>query len=367
MRRLTPAKRLAALALATLLASIATWSVLSLDPASGQDKPIRIRRTHNGFYRPEPNRPLFVLAVGSDAGSPRYKREGPADRGRADSIHIIAINPEKRSGTIVGIPRDTYVNVRGYGGRINGALAAGGMDLMVDVTEQFTGLTMDYSMLVSFEGFEDMVNELGGIVVDIPYRITDRYSHSNFEKGQQVLGGFQALAFARNRHDAPRGDFSRSENQGLIMLGALRHARAETFEDPGMFMHYLKIFFKYVDTDLSVDEALQLGLMATRLQTTDIDNIVIDGYPTTLPDGASVVRTTRNADRLFEDIEPDAVIDDPTVLNPGPRPALPRQTEEPLPEPSPSTDPSPSGSAEPTADPDPQPSGDSSPSPRASL
>jgi len=350
--------------MATLLASIAAWSMLSLSPASGQDKPVRIRRTHNGFYRPEPNRPVFILVLGSDAGSPRYKREGPADRGRADSIHIIAINPERKSGTIVGIPRDTYVNVRGYGGRINGALAAGGVDRMVDVVEQFSGLTMDYSMLVSFEGFEDMVNELGGVVVDIPYKITDRYSRSDFDKGQQVLGGFQALAFARNRHDAPRGDFSRSENQGLIMLGALRRARAETFDDPGKFMHYLRIFFKYVDTDLSVDEALQLGMIATRIQTTDIDNVVIDGYPTALPDGASVVRTTKNADRLFEDIAPDAIIDDPTVLDPGPRPALPRETEEPLPEPEPSDDgspspspsPSPSASASAEATPEPSPS-----------
>ncbi|HVL89435.1 MAG TPA: LCP family protein [Actinomycetota bacterium] len=371
IRRLSPAARLGALALATLLASLAMWSVVSLSTAEGQEKAVRIRRTHNGYFRPEPNRPIFVLAIGSDAGSPRYKRDGPVDRGRADSIHVIAINPQTKRGTIVGIPRDAYVNVRGYAGRINGALTAGGMDRMVDVVEQFTGLTMDYSMLVSFEGFEFMINELGGVVVDVPYDIRDPKSRAKFDAGQQVLGGFQALAFARNRYSTPRGDFSRSENQGLIMLGALRRARAETFEDPGKFLHYLRILYKYVDTDLPVDEALQLGLMVTRIQTTDIENVVVDGYPTMTSDGASVVQLTKNARRLFDDIAPDAVIDDRSVLDPGPRPSMPRavpeETDEPLPEPDESTEPSPDPSESAEATPDPQPSETASPTPRASL
>lgn len=373
-RRMSPARRLTIMALVTLLAAIGAWSAMSLSPAAGQDgTAVRIRRTHNGYFRPQPNRPIFVLALGSDAGSPRYKREGDADRGRADSIHIIAINPETRRGTIVGIPRDTYVEVPGYGGRINGALAAGGVDRMVDVVEKFTGLTMDYSMLVSFEGFEFMINELGGVVVDVPYTMRDSRSRANFDKGQQVLGGFQALAFARNRYNVPNGDFSRSENQGLIMLGALRRARAETFEDPGKYLHYLRILYKYVDTDLPLDEALQLGLLVTRLQVPDVENVVIDGYATSLPDGASVVRHTINAERLFEDIASDAVIDDRSVLEPGPRPRFrpppPEEEDEPLPEPTDGGEPSPttSGSAEATPEPDPPATGSGSPSPRVSL
>lgn len=344
----------------TGVASIALWSEVSVAPAGGA-KAVQIRSTNHGFYRTEPDRPVFILAIGSDAGSPRYKREGPADRGRADSIHVIAINPQRKAGTIVGIARDTYVSVPGFGGKINGALAAGGPDLMVQVVEGLTGITLDYWMLVSFEGFEDMINEIGGVVVDIPYSITDRYSRSKFDKGQQVLGGFQALAFARNRYDAPRGDFSRSENQGLIMLGALRHARAETFTNPGRYLHYLKVLFKYVATDLSADEALELGMLATQIQTTAIANVVADGYPTTTSDGASIVRLTSSADALFADVADNAIIDDPKVLNPGPRPTLPRETDEPLPEPEPSPSPSESETFEPL--PDPLPTATESPSP----
>lgn len=364
--KLGPVRVLSLLIALTGVASLALWSEVSVAPAGGA-KAIQIRRTNHGFYRTEPNRPIFILAIGSDAGSPRYKREGPADRGRADSIHIIAINPERKAGTIVGIARDTYVSAPGFGGKINGALAAGGPDLMVEVVEDLTGITFDYWMLVSFEGFEDMINEIGGVVVDIPYSITDRYSRSKFDKGQQVLGGFQALAFARNRYDAPRGDFSRSENQGLIMLGALRHARAETFKDPGRYLHYLKVLFKHVATDLSVDEALQLGMLATQIQTTAIANVVADGYPTMLG-GASIVRLTSTADALFADVADNAIIDDPKVLNPGPRPTLPRETDEPLPEPEPSHSPSPSESEtfEPLPDPLPTESESATPDPSPS-
>ena len=361
--RLGPVRRLALLVAITGVGSLTLWPQGTSGPLAGA-KPVLIRRTNHGYYRSAPGRPIFILALGSDAGSPRYKREGPADRGRADSIHIIAINPDLKAGTIVGIPRDTYVTVRGYGGRINGAMATGGVDRMVKVVEEFTGITFDYSMLVSFEGFEDMINEIGGVVVDVPYRITDRYSRAKFDAGQQVLGGYQALAFARNRHDAPRGDFSRSENQGLIMLGALRHARAETFKNPGQYLRYLRILFKYVATNLTVDEALNLGMLATQIQTTSIANVVADGYPTTTPDGASVVRLTSSATALFADVADNAIIDDPAVLNPGPRPTLPRETEEPLPDPSPS--PSPSSTDSPTPEPDPTDTGSESPTPSPS-
>ncbi|MGH2830073.1 MAG: LCP family protein [Actinomycetota bacterium] len=306
-------RRLVLLMTALMVASMLAWTGLSLSPASGASgKPVLIRRVHNGYFRPEPERPVFILALGSDQGAERYKRFGPADRGRADSIHIIAINPKEKAGTIVGIPRDTFVSVGGFSGKINGAMASGGPERMVRVVEEFTGITLDYYIVTSFSGFEDMVNELGGVVVDVPYKVHDpQYSNADFEKGQQVLGGFQALAFARNRHSARRGDFSRSENQGLILLGALRRARAETFTTPGKMLDYLRIFFKYVATDLSVDEALQLGMLAVRLQTPDVRNVVMDGQLTSTIDGASIIRATQAVKAMFADVADDAILSDP--------------------------------------------------------
>lgn len=307
-------RRLALFMAVTTAGGALAWGAMSLraDPAAAA-KPVLIRRAHQGYYRPEPEKPVFILALGSDQGAPRYKREGPAERGRADSIHIIAINPREKAGTIVGIPRDTFVSVAGFSGKINGAMAAGGPERMVEVVEAFSGVTMDYYIVTSFSGFEDMVNELGGVVVDVPYKVRDpQYSNADFDEGQQVLGGFQALAFARNRHSARRGDFSRSENQGLILLGALRRARAETYKTPGKMLDYLRIFFKYVATDLTVDEALQLGMLAVRVQTPDVRNVVIEGLLTTTTDGASIVQTTQAARDMMADVADDAILSDPT-------------------------------------------------------
>ncbi len=365
-------RRLVLLMAALWTASMLLWSTLGVAPAAGKAKPVLITRVSHGFYRTEPGRPVFILALGSDAGSPRYDREGPADRGRADSIHIIAINPERKAGTIIGIPRDTLVSGGGYRGKINGALAAGGPELMVKVVEDLSGITFDYSILTSFEGFEDMINELGGVVVDVPYDVDDPISNADFKKGQQVLGGYQSLAFSRNRYDAPNGDFSRSENQGLILLGALRRARAETFKDPGVFLKYLRIFFKYVQTDLSVAEALDLGMLATRIQTQDVRNVVIDARIGTTEDGASVVRATQRALRMMRDVADNALIDDPSFAEedaaeeeiPPPlhRPRRRRSSPTPSPSGSHSTSPSPSSSSEPSESSSPSPEPSESPS-----
>lgn len=307
-------RRLALFMAATTVGGGLAWGALSLKSSpAGAAKPVLIRRAHTGFYRPEPDKPIFILALGSDQGAERYQREGPMDRGRADSIHIIAINPKEKAGTIVGIPRDTFVSAAGFSGKINGAMAAGGPEKMVEVVETLSGVTIDYYVVTSFSGFEDMVNELGGVVVDVPYDIRDpRYSNADFDAGQQVLGGYQALALARNRHSARRGDFSRSENQGLILLGALRRARAETFKTPGKMLDYLRIFFKYVATDIGVDEALNLGLLAVRIQTPDVRNVVIEGILTTTTDGASIVQATQAAKDMMADVADDAILSDPT-------------------------------------------------------
>lgn len=353
-------KKLIAIMSAVVFTAGALWAVMGFATASGTSKSVLIRRVHHGFYQPRPDGTVFILAIGSDAGSERYKRSGPVDRGRADSIHIIAINPAKKAGTIVGIPRDMLVSGGGYTGKINGALAAGGLDLMARVVEKFAGIELAFSIVTSFEGFEDMVNEMGGVVVDVPYDVRDlRYSNANFDKGQQVLGGYQALSFARNRYSAPNGDFSRAENQGLILLGALRRARAEAFESPGILLKYLKIFFKYVETDLTPGEALELGMLAVGMQTTDIRNVVVQGTIGGTSDGASVVRATKKSLDMLADVADDGIIntvewtgESPIAgIDPSARRAK-EEEEEPLPPPSsPTPHPSPSASAPATPDP----------------
>lgn len=302
------ARRRFTVAIATLTtASLGAWGILATLPSAAVAKPILIRKVSHGFYHQEPDHPIYILALASDQGAPRYKRGGNIKEGRSDSIHIIAINPKTRSGSIVGIPRDTFVSMDGFTGKINGAMAAGGPDKMVKIVEDLSGVKFDYYVITSFDGFEDAVNEIGGIVVDVPYDMRDGFSNAFFKKGQQVLGGYQALAFARNRHSTPNGDFSRSENQGLVMLGAMRRARAEAFKNPGVLLKYLRIFFKYVATDIPVDEALQLAILSTQVQTQDMTNIVVDGY-SAMEGGASIVKLTPKGFGTLHDVADDGLL-----------------------------------------------------------
>jgi LCP family protein required for cell wall assembly len=304
----TPRRRLALVAAALATASVLSWSVLDVPASSAAGKTIFIHKISTGYYREGSTRPVFILALGSDHVSLFNPRPGPPDRGNADSIHIISIDPATRSGTIVGIPRDTWIsNDHGYTGKINGAMGAGGPDEMLRVVEDLTGVTFDYYVLTSFDGFYNAVNALHGLVVDVPYNMRDSYSHANFRKGIQVMDGYSALAFARNRHDTPDGDFSRSFNQGLVMLGGLRKARADFFDDPGELLNYLAVFFRSVQTDLPIGEAIDLAMLVSTVRPESFTNIVAPGYPA-MVGAASIVRLYPKAFPIFHDVADDGLL-----------------------------------------------------------
>src|SRR5207253_1282600 len=163
------------------------------------------------------DRPLFILALVSDA----RPGQNPL-RERSDSIHLIGVNLRTHQATILGFPRDSWVSIPGHGTtKINAAMTMGGPDLTVRTLEALTGIHIDFWMLTSFGGLTRMVDWIGGIDVNVPYSMHDSYSGANFKAGRIHMRGWQALAFARNRHDTPNGDFSRSENQGRLFLAAL--------------------------------------------------------------------------------------------------------------------------------------------------
>ncbi|MFP5320610.1 MAG: LCP family protein, partial [Acidimicrobiia bacterium] len=100
-----------------------------------------------------PDHLVFVLVAGSDARPGEDLR-----RARADSVHLLAVNPRSREGTILGFPRDSWVEIPGHGrGRINSALTLGGPDLLAETVRRVSGLPVDYYVLTGFEGVVRMV------------------------------------------------------------------------------------------------------------------------------------------------------------------------------------------------------------------
>ena len=254
---------------------------------------------------PVPGHLVFILVAGSDA-RPREDIR----RTRADSIHLLAVNPRTLEGTVLGFPRDAWVEIPGRGaGKINTALSSGGPDLLAETVRHLTGLPVHYYVLTGFSGLAGMVDELGGVDVFVDRRMNDRNSGAHFDPGWHHFNGAEALAFSRNRSDVPQGDFSRSENQGKVILAALAKMRAEVGDDEGI-RRWIQVMLRHVVLDVPMDELLPLGALARRLEPEALRNVVVPGRVGTAG-SQSVVYLGEDAVRIFEDLRPDAVLGAP--------------------------------------------------------
>ncbi len=251
---------------------------------------------------PVPDKLIFILAAGSDA------RPGEDMlRTRADSIHLLGVNPATGQGTLLGFPRDSWVEIPGHGrGKINNALALGGPDLLAATVRRLTGLPVDYYVITGFRGLQAMVDDLGGVDVLVNRRMNDRNSGARFERGWHHMTGGQALAFSRNRTDVPEGDLSRSENQGLIILSALAKMRAEVADDGGI-ARWIGVLLKHVKLNVPVTRLPNLGAAARRLDPSRVKNVVAPGR-LGFTARQSVVFLTTEAAKIFQDLRDDAVI-----------------------------------------------------------
>ena len=157
--------------------------------------------------------PFSVLMLGVD------ERKG--DKGRSDTIIVLTVNPNTNSVKMLSIPRDTRTEIVGKGteDKINHAYAFGGVPMSMDTVEKFLDIPIDYYMQINMEGFEDIVDAVGGVKVQNDLDFTQERFH--FAKGEITLNGEQALSFSRMRHEDPRGDFGRQSRQRQIIQAVI--------------------------------------------------------------------------------------------------------------------------------------------------
>jgi len=247
----------------------------------------------------------FVLVAGSDA------RPGEeVTTARADSIHVVAVNPRLQAGTILGIPRDAWVDIPGHGRqKINSALPLGGPQLLARTVSELTGLPLRYFVVTGFEGFQRLTDDLGGLDVYVDRRMNDTSSGARFERGWHRFRGDELLAFTRNRKDVAYGDFSRSLNHGVTMLATLYKMRAEVGDEGGLG-RWLEALRRNVRVEIGYDDLFRLGVTARRLDPRRMANVVASGTVGTAG-GQSVVFLDDEARALFADVADDGVLRDP--------------------------------------------------------
>jgi LCP family protein required for cell wall assembly len=255
-------------ALVALLALVfVLLPILGREPQTSA-APMAMGRVHDSFQPTDDK--IFILVIGSDA------RSGNPIRSRADAIHIVGINPEKMRGGIINFPRDSWVNVPGYGSsKINEALYQGGPELLAKTLEGVTGIRIDYWVLTAFEGFEGIVQDLGGVEMRIPQRVDDNWSGAHISAGKQTLTRWEALAYVRSRHAFAGGDVARTTHQGDFLLALLRKLRQQVGRDPGKLLKWIAVTQRHTALDVPAGEQFRLGVLASHLNAKDVGNVTI--------------------------------------------------------------------------------------------
>ncbi len=285
-----------------VVAALALAAIGSAQPRSATTAPpaIELHRTAAAsFFDPSKKPLLNVLIIGSDV------REGNPRDGRADTLQLLSVNVRKRAGTIIGIPRDSYVPIPGVGtNKINASLFFGGPQRTVQTVSQLTGLSIHYWALIEFSRFRKLVDTLGGVIVKVPYAMNDAASGAVFKPGPTKMNGAQALAFSRARKTVPGGDFGRSANHGRLLLAALAKFKTDA-KDPFKVAKYLRAFRSLVEANVSVGELLDLVFIGANLDPAKVRSVVVPGRGGSAG-GASVVFLSPGD--LFKEVKDDALL-----------------------------------------------------------
>jgi LCP family protein required for cell wall assembly len=218
-----------------------------------------------------------ILVLGADVGN--GNRTG---RGRSDSILLVHTDPDHHRVAQLSIPRDLRVTIPGHGeDKVNAAYSIGGPALAIRTVQNVTGLPINHVVLVNFRTFDDVVNALGGVTVnvkkpilskfDCPYGTParcQRWPGWRFHKGVQTLNGRRALVYSRvreNKLDPGASDFTRAQNQQQVT-----QAIADKVVSFRSFLHMPFIGGKLVkplSTDLSANDIIELGWVKFRAPT----------------------------------------------------------------------------------------------------
>lgn len=282
---------------AALAALVMAVPLAALRPATAA---LTISKVDEAHFVVAPDKPVFLLVMGNDG------RPGDAIT-RGDALHLVGINAAQGKATILDIPRDTLAAIPGHGrDKINAAHATGGARLQAQAVGALVGVEIPFVVDTDFEGFAGLVDELGGVDVDVPFPMNDSFSGAIFPQGRTHMDGASALAFARNRHLAG-GDLTRTEDQGRLLLAGLAKLRDEHASAVDI-LGDVAAFARHGRFDgLSLGDLYRLGRLAVTIDPADVRNVVMPGSAG-IAGGASVLFVAPAAAGLFADFADDGVL-----------------------------------------------------------
>ena len=294
--RFTPWKKLLLGSLAIILATAGATSVAAFNEV---DKVVdALERNPDLVLNPkdiataDPGKPRTILLLGSDK-RPKAAKDGSVagDGGRSDTIILARLDPDKKATALMSLPRDLRVNIPGHGtGKINSAYEMGGPSLMLKTVKELTGLPINHVINVDFKGFEKAINAIGCIYADIDrryYNDSAAYAYIKVPAGYQRLCGFEALQFARFRHED--SDLVRGVRQQEVIKAVKQQISVSGLI--GKRDELVDIFAKYTTSDGALKdraEILSLAKLAIFSATQPIKEVQFKGEVGITGGGAGV-------------------------------------------------------------------------------
>ncbi len=215
-----------------------------------------------------------------------------------DTLILLTVDPATKTAGMLSIPRDMWVNIPGFGySRINTAwtlgrgskLPGGGPALTMKTISHFIGVPIENYVQVDFDTFVDIINLLGGVdVYNEETIVLDPMAHGkDFPKvkitccGMRHLDGRTALAYSRCRHieqGCQDGDIGRARRQQKVIFG-IREKVLSAKNFPTLLAQapqLYNVFSEGIHTNLSLQDAMRLAVLARDIPKENIQNAVID-------------------------------------------------------------------------------------------
>ncbi|MFA9463690.1 MAG: LCP family protein [Velocimicrobium sp.] len=224
-------------------------------------------------------------------------------RGRSDSMMIATINQTQKTVKLTSVMRDCYVDIPDHGkGKLNSAYNIGGGPLLVQTIEQNFKIAIDGYVRVDFDAFEEIVNELGGVEIELTANEASYLNRKdyiskpefrNVTEGLHLLNGNQALGYARVRYitgiDGEHDDFGRTNRQRTVLNAIFEKYKTKNLIE---LVSIANSLLKHITTDLSNTKILSYVAAYVGTGTTELETFRIpmnNGYSTTKNQAGSVL------------------------------------------------------------------------------
>ena len=210
------------------------------------------------------------------------------DVGRSDTLMIATIDPRLDQATLLSIPRDTRVKIRGRGyDKINAAFAYGGVRLTESTVENFLGIDIDHYVLINTNSFVKIIDAIGGVNIDVEKRMfyEDPWDDNgglviDLYPGEQHMDGKTAVTYVRYRDS--EGDIGRVKRQQAFMKACM-----DKVTSPEIIPRIPKIAREVIDaveTDMSLRQLLELAGALNAAQKNGLETDMVPGYPLYIDD-----------------------------------------------------------------------------------